>query len=329
MIKKLPQLVVACLVLIFGITIFQTKTAEKSTVTNQLSIEELREKHQNYLSNSPFKETLTWDKKKRKLNGLPPNRYFEQMWELTLNPQTGKLDDGELTLLREQLVQERASQRNPGDAANAWEERGPNNVGGRTRVVLFDPNDLTNNTVYAGGVSGGLWKNTNISSAASSWTRVTNVPGNLSISSLTVDPRNSNIWYAGTGEQYTAGDVVGSGVYVTTDGGTTWTAINIPPAGAGTFNFNASNLFLSGIYYVNDILAWDNGTSTELFVAVGAHVYGDASNPTNWLGLQSAGLYRSTDGGANWSRIESANMEFSFSGSDYYYIPNDLEISAR
>ncbi|WP_353777305.1 GEVED domain-containing protein [Winogradskyella sp. 3972H.M.0a.05] len=329
MIKKIPQLFVVCFVLALTITIFQTKTEETSTDTNQVSIEELREKHKSFLENSPFKETLTWDKKKRKLNGLPPNRYFEQMWELSINPSTGKLDDGELTLLREQLIQQRESQRNPGDAMNAWEERGPNNVGGRTRVVMFDPNDGTNNTVYAGGVSGGLWRNTDISNPASSWTRVTNVPGNLSVTSITVDPRNSNTWYIGTGEQYTAGDVVGNGVYVTTDGGTTWTAVNIPPAGAGTFNFNASNLFLSGIYYVNDIIAWDNGSSTELFVAVGAHLYDQAANPTNWLGLQSAGLYRSTDGGTNWSRIESVNMRFSFSGSNYYYIPNDFEISAN
>lgn len=193
---------------------------------------------------------------------------------------------------------------------------------------MFDPNDTSNNTVYAGGVSGGLWKNTNISSSASTWSRLENVPGNLSVTSITVDPRNSNIWYVGTGEQYTAGDVVGNGVYVTTDGGTTWSALNIPPADSGDINYSATNLFLSGIYYVNDVLAWDNGTSTELFVAVGAHVYGDSSNPTNWLGLQSSGLYRSTNGGITWSRTESTNMEHTFGGLAYYYIPNDLEVGA-
>nr|WP_321233007.1 GEVED domain-containing protein [uncultured Psychroserpens sp.] len=326
MIKKLYVPIVFCLaiLLIALLNDFQLK----ADINSNLTIQQQRELHKNHLNNSPFKNTLTWDKKKRKQNGLPPNRYFEQMWELTLNPSTGRLDDGELTVLREQLIHQRAQFRTPGSVDNAWEERGPNNVGGRTRVIIFDPNDPTNNTVYAGGVSGGLWKNTNISSAASSWTRVDNVPGNLSVTSLTVDPRDSNTWYVGTGEQYTAGDVVGNGVYVTTDGGTTWSAINIPPADTGDINFNASNLFLSGIYYVNDIIAWDNGTSTELFVGVGAHVYGDASDPTNWLGLQSAGLYRSVDNGLSWNRIESANMEYTFSGGNYYYIPNDFEIGA-
>ena len=328
MIKKSPKLLVAILVICFVGLVVQQIKREKDLNTNQLTVQEQRNSLKNFVDKSPFKETLTWDKKKRKLNGLPPNRYFEQMWELTINPATGKLDDGELTILREQLKQERLLQRNPGSVDNAWEERGPNNVGGRTRALMFDPNDLTNNTVYAGGVSGGLWKNTDISNASSAWTRVDNVPGNLSVTSITVDPRNSNIWYAGTGEQYTAGDVVGNGVYVSTDGGTTWTALNIPPAGGGDINFNASNIFLSGVYYVNDIIAWDNGTSTELFVGIGAHVYGDSSNPTNWLGLQSAGLYHSTNGGSTWSRIESANMQFSFGGNTYYYVPNDFEIGA-
>ncbi|QTD36306.1 fibronectin type III domain-containing protein [Polaribacter batillariae] len=287
-----------------------------------------REKLENYVKNSPFKETLTWDKKKRKLNGLPPNRYYEQMWELTINPATGELDDGELTQLRARLHKKRGKRKNPGNATNAWTERGPNNIGGRTRVIMFDPNDATNNTVYAGGVSGGLWKNTNISNANSQWSRVTNVPGNLSVTSITVDPRDSDRWYVGTGEQYTAGDVVGNGVYVTVNGGDSWTPLTIPAAGPDSFNYNASNLFLKGIYYVNDILAWDNGVSTELFVAVGAHSYGDAKSPSNWLGLQSTGIYRSTNNGLNWNRIESANLTHTFNNTTYYYIPNDFEVGA-
>ncbi len=301
---------------------------EYQSFKEKKEIETKRQVHAEFLKNSPYNETLQWDKKTRKNNGLPPNRYFEQMWELTINPATGSLEQENVTKLREQLMSNRVARRAPGDTGNAWVERGPNNVGGRTRVIMFDPNDATNRRVYAGGVSGGLWRNNDITNANSQWQRVQNVPGNLAVTSITVDPRNSNTWYVGTGEQYTAGDVVGNGVYRTTNGGTTWTAVTIPAAGGGDINLNANNVFLSGIHYVNDILAWDNGTSTELFVAVGAHVYGDASSPANWLGLQSAGLYRSTNGGTTWNRIESANMRFDFRGSDYYYIPNDLEIGA-
>lgn len=41
-----------------------------------------------------------------------------------------------------------------------WIEIGPSNVGGRTRAILIDKNDPTGETVWAGGVSGGLWKST-------------------------------------------------------------------------------------------------------------------------------------------------------------------------
>lgn len=311
---------------IFTIVIVALLFVKKVTNTKTDKILSDRQKLAKFIKNSPFKESLTWDKKKRKQKGLPPNKYFEQMWELTINPATGRLDDGELSDLREKLIKKRRFRKTPGDATNAWEERGPNDIGGRTRAMIFDPNDASANTVFAGGVSGGLWKNTNITDANSQWTRVQNVPGNLAVTSITIDPRNSNRWYVGTGEQYTAGDVVGNGVYVTNDGGNSWSAVTIPAAGPDSFDYNAANLFLKGIYYVNDVLAWDNGSSTELFVAVGSAVYGAANDPRNWLGLQSSGIYRSTDGGTSWSRIESSNLTYDFQGTTYYYTPNDFEV---
>lgn len=38
-----------------------------------------------------------------------------------------------------------------------WEERGPRNVAGRTRTLMFDPNDPSGKKLWAGSVSGGLW----------------------------------------------------------------------------------------------------------------------------------------------------------------------------
>lgn len=43
-----------------------------------------------------------------------------------------------------------------------WLERGPVNVGGRTRTILIDPNDPTGKTIWAGSIAGGLWKTSDI-----------------------------------------------------------------------------------------------------------------------------------------------------------------------
>ena len=41
----------------------------------------------------------------------------------------------------------------------SWTERGPDNVGGRTRAILIDANDVTNETAWVGSVSGGALEN--------------------------------------------------------------------------------------------------------------------------------------------------------------------------
>lgn len=313
--KKISILAAFLLLLFVPIKYFQ-----KSDIV------ELRAQHKSFLEASPFKESLKLTKKERKANGLPPNKYFEREWELTLNPNTGVPEPEKVLQLQKNISKKRA-RKSPGDAvSNPWIERGPNNVSGRTRTILFDPNDVTNKRVFAGGVSGGLWVNNDITNSNSSWTQVSGVPGNMNVSCITVDPRNSNIWYIGTGEQYTSGAAVGNGVYKSIDGGTNWTNINLSAIGLGDLSGSAS--FIAGVYFINDIIAWDNGTSTELFLGVGASIYGDASNPSNLLGAQSAGLYRSVNSGTSWSRIESANMEFTISGLSFYFAPNDFEISS-
>ena len=189
----------------------------------------LRKSHANFLKNSPFKKTLLLSEDERIEHGIPPNKYFESEWELTMNPEIGRPTSENLEVIRQKLEADRKKAlltgRTPGDASdNLWVERGPTNVGGRTRAIMFDPNDATKETVFAGGVSGGLWKNTAISNAGSSWTRV-NIPENLNVSSIVYDPNNLSIFYAGTGESYTSGDAGGDGVWKSTNAGLTWTKV--------------------------------------------------------------------------------------------------------
>ena len=213
--QKLLLLTIAILSITF---IYNYATEESPT-------EKLRKQHAAFLASHSYNETLELTKSERKAKGIPPNKYFEQEYLNEINPATGRTHKRELLQLQARLNAERLEERAPGDAVNnPWVERGPDNVGGRTRALLFDPNDPTQETVYAGGVSGGLWKNTNISDINSVWSYV-GISENLSVSSIAVDPNNTNIWYVGTGESYTGADAVGNGLWKTSDGGATWNQI--------------------------------------------------------------------------------------------------------
>jgi len=226
--KKNRYLILA-IASVLSIAYLLTNKLENPEIVSS-EIFKLREQHANYLENSPFKKTLNLSKKERKANGIPPNKYFERQWELTMDPSTGKPHPERLFALQESLQKNNIANKNPGSAAwNNWEERGPTNVGGRTRAIMFDPNDVgvdakDYSKVFAGGVSGGLWVNDDITDESSSWSEV-NIPQNLAISVITYDPINKNIFYAGTGESYVSGAVNGDGLWQSTDGGVSWAKI--------------------------------------------------------------------------------------------------------
>ncbi len=279
-----------------------------------------RKLHSEMLKNHPYQEVLKLSKEDRKAKGLPPNKYYEQEYLLEINPSLGRTTPENLLEVQENLQQAfqnkgTKANRAPGDAIdNMWVERGPNNVGGRTRALLFDPNDTGNpnpdddyTRVFAGGVSGGLWVNEDITDEDSSWTRV-GITENLAVSCITVDPNNPMNWYAGTGESYTGNDGTGTGLWKSTDGGATWSNVS---AISIDLNQSPSNRY----YAINDIIAWDNLGTTELFMAVGrdydyAHV-----------GYLKTGWYRSVDNGTNWTKIS-----FTTSGGSSYEV-NDIEIA--
>ena len=107
-----------------------------------------------------------------------------------------------------------------------WYERGPNNIGGRTRALMMDPNDLTNKRVWAGGVAGGLWYNNDITSSTTSWTKINDFWDNLAISCIAYNPASTTTFYVGTGEGFGNSDATfGGGIWKTIDGGTTWNVL--------------------------------------------------------------------------------------------------------
>ncbi len=162
-------------------------------------------------------------------------------------------------------------------ALGTWEPLGPGNIGGRTRAVLIDPTNPS--VMYAAGVSGGVWKTTN---GGGRWRPLTDLLPTIGVSAMAMDPGNSQVIYAGTGEGFfrevvreTALPLRGDGILKTTDGGATWQRL------PGTNNAN--------FHWVNKVVVSSSDTR---------RVYAATRE----------GVFRSLDGGASWSRALNPNV---------------------
>lgn len=167
-----------------------------------------------------------------------------------------------------------------------WNQRGPYNVGGRTRAFGIDKDDESH--LIAGSTSGGLWTSFD---AGTTWTKVTPSLSYHGVSCLAQDmrPGHDSVWYAGSGEAYgqsaSGGSAyyLGNGLLKSTDNGATWfplstTVTNTPQAFDSFWDFQW-NIALDESDTINDV------------------VY--AAN----LG----GIYRSMNGGTSWTVVRGGN----------------------
>ena len=231
--------------------------------------------------------------------GITPDKAYEQDYLRTLDPSTGKPEPTRLNAIYKQVNQKLAkASAVPGSSSNTtWVERGPDNVAGRTRALMFDPNASSGNKVWAGGVTGGLWFNNDITNSNSSWVKVNDFWDNISISAIAYDPNNTQIFYVGTGEVY-AGASRGGGIWKSTDGGNTWNKL------AST----------TGYYYVNDIVVRNESGTSTVYAAVDGGFY-----QGTFHGAAQAGLQRSTNGGNTWTQVLPdipANTNINFVAAD-------------
>lgn len=154
-----------------------------------------------------------------------------------------------------------------------WSEAGPFNIAGRATALAVVPGGTT---VYLGSAAGGVFKSTN---SGTNWTPVFSEV--LSIGALALDPSNSNVVYAGTGEANAAIDNYdGAGVFRSTNAGQAWTSL--------------------GLQETRRIarVAVDPANPNRIMVAaMGAQF---STGPHR-------GLYRSEDGGQSWSKVLFVN----------------------
>lgn len=191
-----------------------------------------------------------------------------------------------------------------------WEERGPNNVGGRTRALIWDPNDPSGKKVFSGTVAGGLWYNNDITDLASEWQNIDDFMANLAISTLAYDPNNTQVFYAGTGLGFT-GRLRGAGIWKSIDGGTNWEQL--------TSTINSEFYYNQKIIVTSTsrvIAATDNGLKVS---DNGGDSWTDVIASTNMADIEieddgvngetlyasdfDGGIYKSTDNGDTWSDI--------------------------
>ena len=218
-------------------------------------------------------------------------------------------------------------------------------AGNRISAAAGVPGDPT--TYYAGAASGGVWKSTN---SGATFAPVFDSQPVQAIGSLAVARSNHNIVWAGTGEAWAIrdSDMMGDGVYKSTDAGATWTNMGLKETGRiGRILVHPTNPDIvyvcaagrltgpqkeRGVFRTADGgktweqslfvdpdtgcsgLTMDAGNPNTLFAGawrVVMHTYGMFSGmPESEFSAHGpgSGVYVTHDAGASWQRIEGHGM---------------------
>jgi len=151
-----------------------------------------------------------------------------------------------------------------------WRNIGPE--GNRFSAAAGIPGEPL--TYYVGAASGGVWKTTD---GGTNWRSLFDDQIVQSIGSIAVARSDKNVVWVGTGEGKIRSHIsVGQGVYKSTDAGETWTLTGLEKTAR-----------------IPRIVVHPQDPNTVLACALG-HAYGPQ---------QERGVYRTTDGGATWTRV--------------------------
>src|SRR5688572_9561496 len=158
---------------------------------------------------------------------------------------------------------------------------GPASMGGRIDDIAVYEKDPR--IIWIGYAVGGIYKSTN---AGTTFKPVFEQYGSASIGDIALDQNNPDIAYVGTGEPNNRQtSSFGDGVYKTTDGGKTFTHI--------------------GLRETQTIarVVLDPRNSNVVYVAATGHLFGPNAD---------RGIYKSTDGGRNWTKVKYVDENTGF-----------------
>ncbi len=162
-------------------------------------------------------------------------------------------------------------------ALGSWESLGPGNIGGRTRTLVVHP--VTPRVMYAGGVSGGVWKTLD---GGLGWTPIGDDLANIAVNAMAIHPLDPSILYVGTGEGYFREEVRGTGlplrgagIFVTRDAGASWEQLE------GTTG--------EDFQWVNDLVISRHNTD-RLYAATRTGVWRSANAGRTWRRILDPGV---------------------------------------
>ncbi len=157
-----------------------------------------------------------------------------------------------------------------------WRNVGPFR-GGRVDAVVGHPTQPF--VFYLGAVNGGVWRTQD---GGQRWSNLTDGKTDISsVGAIALAPNDPNVIYVGTGESQLREDLTfGTGMYRSTDAGTTWQPIG-----------------LTDTHQITDIVV-DPRDADRVFVAAIGHAFGP--NPER-------GVFRTLDGGKTWKKVLFVN----------------------
>ncbi|VAX28834.1 Glycosyl hydrolase, BNR repeat precursor, partial [hydrothermal vent metagenome] len=316
------------LISVFAIATFSMLITTNWIENKQTKSEHLKITDQNFMkyqkTNGEAIAKENWSQKKQKVKGVLEADAPDKFAEIQVKMRTAR-DENKPSYKRNYRFEEfmkakkQASlMKSAGNSVSSldvlnWIERGPANVGGRTRSIVVDPDDATFGTWYAASVGGGVWRTTD---AGQSWVPLTDDLPNLAVSCLEMAASNHDVLYAGTGEGFFNADAIqGNGIMKTTDRGATWSQL---ASTADDPNFAYVNRLAIDPLNENIVIAatntgiyktTDGGTTwTEKFTG---RIQDLRANPQNFNTLfapANNGVIRSWDAGETWVLPEKAKL---------------------
>lgn len=217
---------------------------------------------------------------------------------------------------------------------NVWRNAGPFNVGGRLLTVAVNPKNPR--TIFTGAAGGGIWRSYD---EGLNWHSVSDALPTQAMGAVVIDPVDTAIVYAGTGEaSYALNTFDGGGMFKSTDGGTNWFEIGagtLPPYGrASDMVINPQNpdiLYAAipdgfrdpahiGIWRSTDAgNTWAlvlDGRMNDIVINVKDPniLYTVSSAVSQGRTASRFGVYKTTDGGDNWFKLDLPDMNDTLMG---------------